>query len=289
MKNNATQTVLYSVAGVVAMALILVAFNIVSGAFKVRVDLTEEKAYTLSDGTRVILGNLEGPIKVRYYCTEPESASRETVFMRSHAKLVEDLLDEFKQAGGGNVIIEKYNPQPDSDAEDSARLDGIQGQLLPNGDPFYLGLTVSQLDQKETIPFLTPARERQLEYDMARAIARVANPTRPVIGVMSALPVWRSGYAVGNVNQANLIIQDDDTLWSGNFQENGNPVRFSLKLLDGAQAVFPLTWSATATAFFRKANLPPRSTGRTPRFLGPSVLCRCLRIRACSIQRRYSV
>lgn len=192
MKNKGLQTILYSTAGVALMALILVAFNIIVGAAKVRIDLTEEKAYTLSDGTRAILRGLESPVKVRFYCTEPEAASRESVFLRSHARLVEDLLDEFEQAAGGRLVIENYNPQPDSDAEDSARLDGIQSQLLSNGEPFYMGLTVSQLDQKETIPFLAPNRERQLEYDVARAISRVANPVRPVIGVMSPLPVWGS-------------------------------------------------------------------------------------------------
>ena len=190
MKNKGFQTLLYSAAGVAVMALILVAFNVVSGALKVRMDLTEEKAYTLSEGTRAILEDLESPIKIRYYCTQPESATRDTVFLRTHARLVEDLLEEFKQAGGGRLIVEKHNPQPDPNAEDSARLDGLQGQLLSNGERFYLGLTVSQLDQKEAIPFLSPARERQLEYDVARAISRVANPVRPVIGVMSPLPLW---------------------------------------------------------------------------------------------------
>ncbi len=192
MKSKGLQTILYSAVGLAAMALILVAFNVVTGAFKVRLDLTEEKAYTLSSGTRAMLKGLESPIKIRYYCTQPAAASRDTVFLTSHARLVEDLLQEFKQAGGGKVVIEKYDPQPDSDAEDSARLDGIQAQALPDGERFYLGLTVSQLDQKEAIPFLAPNRERQLEYDVARAISRVAHPVRPVIGMMSPLPIWGS-------------------------------------------------------------------------------------------------
>jgi ABC-type uncharacterized transport system involved in gliding motility auxiliary subunit len=190
MKSKGLQTILYSAVGLGAMALILIAFNVVTGAFKVRLDLTEEKAYTLSSGTRAILKGLESPIKIRFYCTQPAAASRDTVFLTSHARLVEDLLQEFKQAGGGKVIIEKYDPQPDSDAEDSARLDGVQAQALPDGDRFYLGLTVSQLDQKEAIPFLAPNRERQLEYDVVRAISRVAHPVRPVIGLMTPLPVW---------------------------------------------------------------------------------------------------
>jgi ABC-type uncharacterized transport system involved in gliding motility auxiliary subunit len=45
------------------------------------------------------------------------------------------------------------------------------------------------LDQKEAIPFMAPDRERLLEYDVARAISRVMTPQKPVVGVMSPLPV----------------------------------------------------------------------------------------------------
>jgi ABC-type uncharacterized transport system involved in gliding motility auxiliary subunit len=45
------------------------------------------------------------------------------------------------------------------------------------------------LDNKDAIPFLSPDRERQLEYDLSRAISRVVTPQKPVVGVMSALPV----------------------------------------------------------------------------------------------------
>jgi len=190
MKSKGLQTILFSSVGVAAMALILIAVNIITGAAKVRVDLTEEKAFTLSKGTRTILRELESPVKIRFYCSQPDTATRETMFLRSHARLVEDLLVEFRQAAAGKVIVEKYNPAPDSDAEDSARLDGIQGQLLSNGEMFYLGLTVNQLDQREVIPMLSPTRERQLEYDIIRKIALVANPDRPVVGVMSGLPIW---------------------------------------------------------------------------------------------------
>ena len=72
--------------------------------------------------------------------------------------MVEDLLAEYKQVAKDKLVIEKYDPQPDSDAEDSARLDGIEGQPLPNGEKFYLGLAVSLLDEKQALPFLAPPR-----------------------------------------------------------------------------------------------------------------------------------
>jgi ABC-type uncharacterized transport system involved in gliding motility auxiliary subunit len=189
MKKKIIQTILYSTGGVLAMALILIAFNVIAGAFKERVDLTKEKAYTLSQGTREILAKLDTPVKVRFYCSQGETAP-ETVFLKGYAKRVEDLLAEYKQIAKGKLIIEKYDPQPDSDAEDSARLDGVEGQLMRNGEKFYLGLAVSLLDEKQTIPFLDPNRERLLEYDLSRAISRVVTPEKPVVGVMTPMPVF---------------------------------------------------------------------------------------------------
>jgi ABC-type uncharacterized transport system involved in gliding motility auxiliary subunit len=189
MKKKAFETILYSAAGIAAMAIILIAFNVIAGAFKQRIDLTKERAFTLSPGTRAILSKLDSPIKIRYYCNQGE-ASPETVFLRTYAKHVEDLLAEYKQVAKGKITIEKYDPQPDSDAEDSARLDGVEGQLLRNGEKFYLGLAVSLLDEKQSLPFLDPNRERLLEYDLSRAITRVVTPDKPVVGVMSALPIF---------------------------------------------------------------------------------------------------
>ena len=126
MKKKAFETVLYSTAGIAAMAIILIAFNVIAGAFKQRVDLTKERAFTLSPGTRAILTKLDSPVKIRYYCSQGET-SPETVFLRTYAKHVEDLLAEYRQVARGKLTIEKYDPQPDSDAEDSARLDGVEG------------------------------------------------------------------------------------------------------------------------------------------------------------------
>lgn len=190
MKNKSLDTILYSVGGVILMLALLVALNVVTGAFKARIDLTQDKAYTLSDGTRAILKKLDTPVKIRFYCSQTESTTAETLFFKNYARRVEDLLGEFREAAGKNLIIEKYDPQPSSDAEDSARLDGLEPQPLSGVDAFYLGLCVSLGDERQTMPFLMPNRERLLEYDIARAISRVFQTDKPVVGVMSALPVF---------------------------------------------------------------------------------------------------
>ncbi len=190
MQKKSLETILYSAAGVAIMAAILVAFNLFTGAMHRRVDLTKEKAFTLSDGTRAILAKLDTPVKIRFYFTQTEDPSDESVFLKSYAQKAEDLLAEYRQAAHGKLVIEKFNPQPNSDGEDSARLDGIDAKTLQNGEPIYFGLAVSQLDAKEAIPFLSPDRERELEYDISRAISRVVTPEKPTIGIMSPLPVF---------------------------------------------------------------------------------------------------
>ena len=190
MQKKSLQTILYSTAGVVVMAVILIALNFIAGTFRERLDLTEEKAYTLSAGTRAILKHLDNPVTIRFYCTQSESATPETVYLKGYARKVQDLLTEYRQVAGGKLKIEKFDPQPDSDAEDSARLDGLEPQALPGADRFYLGLAVKCLDQVQSIPFLAPNRERLLEYDLTRAIARAENPEKPIIGLMSPLPVF---------------------------------------------------------------------------------------------------
>lgn len=187
MKKKQLETFLYSIIGIIAMALILIAFNLIAAGGRQRIDLTAEKAYTLSPGTRAILAKLDTPIQVRFYCTK--NANGMPVFLTTYAQRVEDLLGEYRQASKGRIEIHRLNPEPDSDAEDSARLDGVEGQQLRTGEKIYLGLSIGLLDQKQAIPFLTPDRERLLEYDISRAIARVVTAEKPVVGVMSSLPV----------------------------------------------------------------------------------------------------
>jgi ABC-type uncharacterized transport system involved in gliding motility auxiliary subunit len=189
MKNflKKNEALVYSAVGLAALFLILVAFNYLVSLQSAKIDLTQGKVQTLSEGTRKILRGLDSPVKVKLYISRGEQAM--PLPLRGFARRVEDLAHEFKSIAGANLVIEKYNPLPDSEAEDAAQLDGVEPQQLFSGEQFYLGLTVSQLDRKQAIPALSPQREQLLEYDLARAIARVSTAERPVLGLMSALPV----------------------------------------------------------------------------------------------------
>ena len=180
------QHIVYSAVGLAALLLLLVAVNFLLSRVPARADLTEGRLYTLSDGTRKILRGLSSPVKVKLYLSQGEAVP---VQLRSFAQRVEDLVREFKQAAGSNLVVERYNPKPDSEEEDAAQLDGIEPQQLFTGEQFYLGVAVSQLERKQAIAAISPQREQILEYDLIRAIARVGHPERPKIGLMAGLPV----------------------------------------------------------------------------------------------------
>jgi ABC-type uncharacterized transport system involved in gliding motility auxiliary subunit len=190
MQKKSLETILYSSAGIVVMLVLVIAVSVITGAKPVRADLTQEKAYTLSVGTRAILQKLDTPVKIRFYCTQSDTATPETVYLKDYARQVGDLLQEYQQVAGKNLVIQKFDPQPDSDAEDSARLDGLEPQQLPGEDEFYLGLSISLPGTSVAIPFLSPDREKLLEYDITRALSQVISPEKPVVGVMSSLPVF---------------------------------------------------------------------------------------------------
>ena len=185
LKKN--EALVFSAIGLAALFLILVAANYLASLQPGKIDLTEGRVQTLSDGTRQLLRGLDAPVKVKLYISRGEQAM--PVQLRSFAQRVEDLAREFKSVAGSNLTLEVYNPKPDSEDEDQAQLDGVEPQQLFTGEQFYLGIAVSQLDRKQAIAAVAPQRERLLEYDLARAIARVRTAERPLLGLMSALPV----------------------------------------------------------------------------------------------------
>jgi ABC-type uncharacterized transport system involved in gliding motility auxiliary subunit len=181
------EQLVYSAVGLVALLLVLVAVNYLITRVPSRIaDLTDGKLYTLSDGTKKVLRELQAPVRLKLYISQGEAVP---VPLRGFTQRVEDLVREFKSVAGQNLIVERYNPKPDSEEEDAAQLDGVEPQQLMSGEQFYLGASISQLERKQVLPNIAPQRERLLEYDLIRAIARVASPERPKVGVMAGLPV----------------------------------------------------------------------------------------------------
>jgi len=184
---------------VIALAVAsLVAVNVFAYFYYSRVDLTQAKSYTLSEGTREVLKKLQAPITIRFYFSQSEAGM--PLVLKGYGRRVQDLLIEYRNASGGKISIEMSDPQPDSDQEETATLEGVQAQSLDNGERFYLGLAVKQGDRKAAMSNIAMDRERLLEYDITRAIASVTEKEKTVLGVMSPMPVFgNSGFPMMGV------------------------------------------------------------------------------------------
>lgn len=183
---KASHPVARAAVGIAALVVIAVAANwliSLTPAGNRGADFTENRIHTLSDGTRGILKELDTPVVIRYY------ASRGTDYMpenlKVHMRRVDDLLKEYTALSNGKLRVENLDPQPDTDAEDAANLDGINGQRLDDQN-LYFGIAVSCIDRTSVIPFLDPRDETMLEYQLSKAISEVSMPVKPKVAVLSA-------------------------------------------------------------------------------------------------------
>lgn len=182
---------LYGAVGIIAALVLAIAVNVLADRFlgRHRIDLTEQRLYTLSDGTRAVLAGLEEPITLRLYYSQ--RLGREIPIYASFATRVREFLTEYAALANGMIRLEFYEPEPFSEVEDRALAFGLQGVPVDqSGEQVYFGLAGSNtLDDERTIAFFQPERERFLEADLTRLVYELSNPRRPVIGVMTGLPV----------------------------------------------------------------------------------------------------
>jgi ABC-type uncharacterized transport system involved in gliding motility auxiliary subunit len=162
----------------------LLAQNVFSG---VRADFTENRLYTLSDGTRASLKSLSEPIDLTFVYTR--SVGQEFPAVRAYAVRVRELLQSYETLGGVNIRLREIDPAPFSEAEDEALAAGLVAVDTNGGDPLYFGLIGrNTVDDERVIPFLAPEQESSLEYDVTRMIARLDRPEPARIGLLSTLP-----------------------------------------------------------------------------------------------------
>ncbi|WP_022960972.1 GldG family protein [Halopseudomonas pelagia] len=182
---------MYSGTGLLVLLLAFVAFNMASNVLLpgARLDLTEQKLFTISDGTREILSELDEPITLYFFFSD--RASKDMVILRNYARRVEELLKEYERVADGKITLQIIDPQPFSEAEDRAAEFGLQAIPLPqSGEKLYFGLAGSNtLAEREVIPFFSLEQEGLLEYELSRLINSLAQEQKPQIGLISGLPM----------------------------------------------------------------------------------------------------
>lgn len=151
-----------------------------------RADFTENRLYSLSDGTRATLSDLAEPIDLTFVYTR--DVGQEFPAVRAYATRVRELLDAYQTLGGASIRLREIDPKPFSEAEDEALAAGLVAVDTNGGDPLYFGLIGrNAVDDERVIPFLAPEQETSLEYDITRMIARLDRPEPARIGLISTL------------------------------------------------------------------------------------------------------
>jgi ABC-type uncharacterized transport system involved in gliding motility auxiliary subunit len=179
----------FGVGGLIALAVLFLGVVMLSnvGLRGMRVDLTQNRLYTLSPGTQQLLAELKEPINLYFYFSR-EAAAKQAPLVMPYANRVREFLEELAARSGGKIHVAIVDPQPFSDDEDRAAEFGLQSLQAGSGDALYFGLTgTNSTDGRSSIPSFQADREEFLEYDVAKLINDLGTPKKPVIGLMSSL------------------------------------------------------------------------------------------------------
>ena len=170
---------------VVLLLICLVAVNVMASFIPLRFDLTEERLYTISDGSRKILESLQEPVRINFYYSR-NNAELPPNF-KTYAQRVQELLEEYAAISNGQLILEISDPKPDTEEEEWAQKYGIKSITLPSGNTVYFGAVVSMLDQEMLLPYFDQRRQEFLEYDITQAIQKVSSTSTSKVGLLSAM------------------------------------------------------------------------------------------------------
>ena len=175
-----------AVLAVLFVAVILIGNALFRGA---RLDLTSGHLYTLSQGTKNILGSIDEPIHL--YLFYSDKGSRDLPQLRTYAQRVREILEEMAARAGSKLKLDVIDPLPFSEDEDRATGYGLQAVPAgQNGDKLFLGLAgTNSTNGKSAIPFLQPDKEAFLEYDVAKLIHELTQAKKPAVGLVSSLPM----------------------------------------------------------------------------------------------------
>tara|TARA_B100001057_G_scaffold443042_1_gene478853 strand:+ start:2115 stop:4145 length:2031 start_codon:yes stop_codon:yes gene_type:complete len=261
----------FSSAGLAGIFLALIVSVIVITMLPgLRIDLTEDRLYTITDGTKNILSNLEKPIELRFFYSEGATENQPQI--RAYGRRVQELLEEITFASGGNLTLNVIDPEPFSEEEDLATQFGIRAvPVSQGGESIYFGLVASQVVDEtnfnplatpagEALPLIRPDQEQFLEYEFMKLITSVDSPERAVIGLITELDIdggfnpatgqatspWffmemiRQLYDVRRVDiSASSIDEDIDILMIVHPQDLSNQMSYAIDqhIMRGGQAV----------------------------------------------------
>jgi len=181
MSRGALSILGLALAAVLALAVNTIAFN---GLRSARLDLTQDRLYTLSDGSRRVLQQIEEPVTLRFYFSQKLATNAPQI--NAYGQRVREMLEEFENVAGGRIRLEVIDPEPFTEAEDDAQRAGLQPLPLDSAQNIWFGLVgVNAVKDRETVAFFSQEKEQFLEYDLTRLVYNLSSPQKPVVGLIT--------------------------------------------------------------------------------------------------------
>jgi ABC-2 type transport system permease protein len=169
-----------------ALFVVLISINAIAVAANRRLDLTQDKVYSLTPTTQKVLSTLNGdrPVLIQAFIS-PE-VPRELVPTRT---TLVGLLRQFAQKGGKGVQVRIANTEKFTDKAEEAKrygIDSVEVQSEPNGrivrDDIFMGVVVTSVDQQVVIPFFD--KGTPVEYELTGAVRTVSQTNRKTVGIL---------------------------------------------------------------------------------------------------------
>lgn len=181
MSRGALSILGLALAAVLALAVNTIAFN---GLRSARLDLTQDRLYTLSDGSRRVLQEIEEPVTLRFYFSQ--KLANQAPQINAYGQRVREMLEEFESVAGGRIRLEIVDPEPFTETEDDAQRAGLQPLPLDSAQNIWFGLVgVNAVKDRETVAFFSQEKEQFLEYDLTRLVYNLSSPQKPVVGLIT--------------------------------------------------------------------------------------------------------
>jgi ABC-type uncharacterized transport system involved in gliding motility auxiliary subunit len=195
----------------------LVLVNYLASSIPARLDLTAERIFTLSPGTKALLAKIEEPIQLDFYFSR--SLSTLPLPVRDYAERVREMLGQYVRASRGKIVLNLIDPKPDTPEEEKATAAGVSPMTFgAGGERFYCGLVAIQAEQQKVIPALSTEREQFLEFDLSQLVYQTQLLDRRKLGLLSSVPLRAKmdfmAMQSGRMPQSQMVVSE----WEKTFE-----------------------------------------------------------------------
>jgi ABC-type uncharacterized transport system involved in gliding motility auxiliary subunit len=183
----------------------------------IKADITAQKIFSLSSGTKAIIGKLNQPIKMKLYysSTAAIKAPDQIRYFNNYYDFVKSLLDEYVAASNGMIKLEVIDPRPYSDDEVAAMKYGLKKFPINEEENLFFGLVIqTQFGVEKSISFFSPDRQNFIEYDISYLIDTAVMRQKKRVGIISSMKVMGDNVTPYMARMMQLQGQQPTKAWS---------------------------------------------------------------------------